>query len=154
MIFLIRQGKVAGRKLIPELREVVFFQAHGRALGPEEVLGELVGDEADGEAVAVTGAAARGRTLPHPELIAVLLAAQLKLTRVLHLRLMISLLMVIDADDAVYLITSHIRIQELEPGFLALVCWSRYFGQGRAQEEQGSKADHGKHPPGHVFREG
>ena len=41
-------------KVVPELREVVFVQAHGRALGPEEVLGELVGDEAHGEAVAVT----------------------------------------------------------------------------------------------------
>ena len=49
----------------------------------------------------VAGAAALGRTLTHPELRAVLLTAQLELTRVLHLRLMIVILMVIDDDDGV-----------------------------------------------------
>ena len=53
---------------VPEQGEAVFVQTHGRALGPEEVLGELVGDEAHGEAVAVAGAAALGRALTHSEL--------------------------------------------------------------------------------------
>ena len=78
--YLIRRGVLEKKRFLPEQREAVFVQTHGRALGPEEVLGELVGDEAHGETVAVPGAASLGRTQAHSKLRAVLLTTQLELT--------------------------------------------------------------------------